>query len=272
MSSWNTILDEELCDKCREIKLTPLPKGSLHHTLADLRSSAQHGCVCCKLILNELLNLEQSAGTVLSSEYPSQITVNDFPDLYGKGKMCYMFEDPNYKSPFTVWFEFFDRNGEFEALFVSRGILMRFICLSDMFNNSDERIVGIKVGRYLVENLNSVEGQKIIHDWIYSCLTTHSLCSQVPSALPTRVLDLSEETPRLVDGDNTEAQYISLSHCWGGVPLLTTTVATLEKWKNGIPLSSFPATFADAISLTKKLNIRYLWIDSLCIIQDSVEE
>jgi hypothetical protein len=41
---------------------------------------------------------------------------------------------------------------------------------------------------------------------------------------------------------------------------------------NGIPLSSLPKTFLDAIVVTKALGLRYLWIDSLCIIQDDEDD
>jgi len=40
----------------------------------------------------------------------------------------------------------------------------------------------------------------------------------------------------------------------------------------GIALSDLPATFLEAIKLTRRLGIRCLWIDSLCIIQDSSED
>jgi hypothetical protein len=49
---------------------------------------------------------------------------------------------------------------------------------------------------------------------------------------------------------------------------LTTTTATLEERTRGIPWDDIPPTFQDAISLTRYLGIRYIWIDSLCIIQD----
>ena len=51
-----------------------------------------------------------------------------------------------------------------------------------------------------------------------------------------------------------------------------TTQAVLEERKREIPLSLFPKTFHDAIQITRQLGIRYLWINSLCIIQDSKED
>lgn len=80
--------------------------------------------------------------------------------------------------------------------------------------------------------------------------------------------------PFLYDGTGKEAAYVALSHCWGHPsrqPLITTT-ASLQERKRHIPLSAVPPTFLDAILLTRKLGIDYLWIDSLCIIQDDLED
>jgi len=63
--------------------------------------------------------------------------------------------------------------------------------------------------------------------------------------------------------------YIALSHCWGGNSHVQTTIATRPEYLSRIKLDILPKTFADAIQTVRQLGIRYLWIDSLCIIQDS---
>ena len=67
-------------------------------------------------------------------------------------------------------------------------------------------------------------------------------------------------------------RYNTLSHCWGGEVPLTTTTATLGARKEEIPFTALPKTFQDAVIITRKLGIRYLWIDSLCILQDSRDD
>lgn len=54
----------------------------------------------------------------------------------------------------------------------------------------------------------------------------------------------------------------------GGPPVITTTSVTLEQRKQCIPWAELPKTFQDAITITRGLNVRYIWIDALCIIQD----
>lgn len=65
---------------------------------------------------------------------------------------------------------------------------------------------------------------------------------------------------------------MTLSHCWGRTQFITTTRDTLKQRIAGIALTDLSKTFKDAVSLTRKLGIRYLWIDSLCIIQKDKED
>jgi hypothetical protein len=62
--------------------------------------------------------------------------------------------------------------------------------------------------------------------------------------------------------------YTALSHCWGKQQVITTTLATLSSRKEGIPWKELSKTFQDAICITRKLGYGYIWIDSLCIIQN----
>ena len=62
---------------------------------------------------------------------------------------------------------------------------------------------------------------------------------------------------------------MTLSHCWGGQVPLRLMRENLPAFQEGIEYSKLPRTFQDAVQITRGLLIRYLWIDSLCIIQDS---
>jgi hypothetical protein len=78
--------------------------------------------------------------------------------------------------------------------------------------------------------------------------------------------------PVLYATKNERGSYVALSHCWGSVPFITTTSETLAARETGIPLRDMPKTFRHAVYTTRTLQVRYLWIDSLCILQDSREE
>ena len=99
----------------------------------------------------------------------------------------------------------------------------------------------------------------------------HSKCRQSPAHLPTRIIDngcVPGDTPKLCFGEGKSEPYCALSHCWGSSKPLCTTKATLGERESGIPQHLLPQTFQNAIVVTRRLSIRYLWIDSLCIIQD----
>ncbi|KAL9054140.1 MAG: hypothetical protein Q9162_004323 [Coniocarpon cinnabarinum] len=63
--------------------------------------------------------------------------------------------------------------------------------------------------------------------------------------------------------------YAALSYCWGGERNLVLTSESLQHFENGIALVYVPKTIRHAIHFTRELGIRYLWVDALCIMQDS---
>ncbi|KAL2065264.1 hypothetical protein VTL71DRAFT_2933 [Oculimacula yallundae] len=125
-----------------------------------------------------------------------------------------------------------------------------------------------------------------VDSWLKTCLVSGYGWDGVRSGkFPTRVIDVGpldgSQNPILTipsmwsdsaaGASNVDIRYIALSYyCWGsaaGVPFLTTTSSNIEERKCGIPMSNLPKTFQDAVTLMRGLRVRFLWIDSLCIIQ-----
>jgi hypothetical protein len=114
--------------------------------------------------------------------------------------------------------------------------------------------------------------------WVRSllgeCSAQHRSCCETETAhLPKRILELEksgDDDPvvRLVEPDDMRATYVALSHCWGNERACITSTANIEERKVGIPWQGLSKTFRDAIVFAMKLDFRYLWIDSLCIVQD----
>lgn len=110
--------------------------------------------------------------------------------------------------------------------------------------------------------------------WYRNCQDRHGSCETVHSAkFPTRVLDLGtpdEQSNKvsLLETPSKRGQFGTLSHCWPSGETVTTTLATIESRKRGIAMLNLPRSFQNAIVLFHKLGIRYVWVDSLCIIQD----
>lgn len=114
-----------------------------------------------------------------------------------------------------------------------------------------------------------------------SPLSPHPTCNARPNAfLPSRLLEVRDlSNIRLRErGEIQESGigkgYATLSHCWGSSRSFLTTEESLPRMKKGFCLSEkkLPKTFHDAIMVAYELGIPYLWIDSLCIIQDNTAD
>ncbi len=77
------------------------------------------------------------------------------------------------------------------------------------------------------------------------------------------------EAPDEIKEDVSRSGYVTLSYCWGGDQPLELTKATRKDLKAGIAVSKLPQTHQDAVWVTRKMGTKYLWIDALCIFQDS---
>jgi hypothetical protein len=103
------------------------------------------------------------------------------------------------------------------------------------------------------------------------CRDNHTQCNvsgrQVSSGYPSRVLDVGSEEDSLIVLRSTEKfrkeEYVCLSHCWGDTRPFTLNVETQFAITSGIDAAILPKTFRDAILVTRRLGIQYLWIDSL---------
>ncbi|KAF2124326.1 HET-domain-containing protein [Dothidotthia symphoricarpi CBS 119687] len=93
-------------------------------------------------------------------------------------------------------------------------------------------------------------------------------------SLPTRVIDVGDGTnpPRIYSSAAELEPYAALSYCWGQGQNLRLLSTNRDKFHSGISLSLLPRTIADAITITRRMGVKYLWVDALCILQDSVED
>ncbi|KAE9366635.1 HET-domain-containing protein, partial [Stipitochalara longipes BDJ] len=122
----------------------------------------------------------------------------------------------------------------------------------------------------------------LIRFWISQC-ELHPVCARVPDfaskfQLPTRLIDIglnSDASPRLILSsdlnESADCRYVTLSHCWGDPSKVPKTVRmTLTQHQKRI--TGLSKTFEDAIEVTRQIGVRYLWIDSFCIIQQDITD
>lgn len=116
----------------------------------------------------------------------------------------------------------------------------------------------------------------MVKHWMKTCMETHGpKCPSKKAILPSRLIDVGcagHPTVSLHVANGETGQWLTLSHCWGKKALSGTTTTNFEARCNSIHLFSLPQTFQDAISIARKLGYRFIWIDCLCIIQDSLED
>jgi len=129
------------------------------------------------------------------------------------------------------------------------------------------------------------EVQAQINVWNLSCLRDHASCSRVECdilPLPSRVLDLAALDDsgdsggsgdlQLLETKGQTGRYVALSYRWGQGLTYLTTKDSLQDRIARIRSSELPRTLRDAVVYTRSLNIRYLWVDSLCIIQHDMDD
>ncbi|OJD35645.1 heterokaryon incompatibility protein [Diplodia corticola] len=124
----------------------------------------------------------------------------------------------------------------------------------------------------------------LVGSWLDECLAEHTACnhiSDLSSRLPTRLVEIEAADvnggcirARLCCGESLPpgTPYVTLSHCWGKDLFTTLTTKNEVDWMQSLPTEDLPQTFRDAMAIARKLRYRYLWVDSLCIVQDSEED
>jgi hypothetical protein len=128
---------------------------------------------------------------------------------------------------------------------------------------------GIGPARLVARHSSDPSVIETIQTWLTECECGHEACAvKTLSILPSRVVKVSYDQVRLVETSGERAAYAALSHSWGKKALLRTISSSLESHKESILWSALSKTFREAIELTRQLGLDYVWIDSLCIIQD----
>lgn len=173
-----------------------------------------------------------------------------------------------------------------------------FVTLKD-WGQGRERETDYKVGLYSAR-ANGIRGlgraiwsqrspvsfatrKATIFEWLEECQTNHPKCRNtldVQSPVAARMLEVRFEKGklhiRLVSTQELQLQnpaYFVLSHCWGGIKIdAILTRPRLRQYHEDIKISTLPKTFREAIEITGALRCKYLWIDSLCIIQGDEED
>lgn len=258
-------LSNETADGSTSLVILPSHEATFFTNKQELKAATTSSCSLCRCVSKSL-----DAHELL--DFPTTIATVVFLFLkQGRGSLRARFED---------------RSSNLEAPIVKcvRSIAIYASDASDL-GKSEELLKTLdRCAELENESTGSDASFEMARYWVKNCLMNHPECPKVTEGwLPDRVIDVGPSdgslVPKLVETAEllhtvakSERQYVALSHCWGLKQIITTKVATLEERKRGIAMEDLSQTFRDAITATRKLKRRFLWVDSLCIIQDSKED
>jgi hypothetical protein len=135
----------------------------------------------------------------------------------------------------------------------------------------------------LDENTSGPRAWQCAEQWVRDCVNSHDECniSGDPNFTPTRLLRINGEREpptwslMLRDECSPGLPFNTLSYVWGKGPLsekLRLLQSTIDDMRHEQSIEMLPKTFQDAIRVCLRLKVYHLWIDSLCIVQDSEED
>ena len=146
----------------------------------------------------------------------------------------------------------------------------------DLFVDDPAESAGIVTARASQSRINSAEAYSQILQWLDQC-RNHMGCSEGPlyANLPSRVIEVapadSPGVPRLRSTTGRKGSYLALSYCWGSKQSYVLTTGNLASLLRELEVNMLPQTILDAIEVSKNLGFEYLWVDALCILQDSTK-
>ncbi|KAF5604235.1 heterokaryon incompatibility protein [Fusarium pseudoanthophilum] len=160
-----------------------------------------------------------------------------------------------------------------QVSFKYKGNVFCFLpCQDEQSSMLQERAVDFQA------STSSEEVHQLASEWHKACSDSHKLCQRLRSSkfAPSRLIDISSgDTWKLClyPQDITDPpEYMTLSYRWAKTPSIRLLSSNVEVFRKGTSIAQFPKTFREAIIVARRFSIRYLWIDSLCIIQDSPED
>ena len=244
----------ETCQRClRDFVILKVHEGTHHATASSMLAAVGIGCQICTCLWRHFAGVRNIDPANVPKEMNEQL---------GDFSIFWTIPTQRRFPRFRVWdTSFFQCPGWYLEPSAIRNELVPRI---DLFNDR-------------INLMNHF--WKLANGWLSECLSHHTRCKHVMSVenyYPTRLIEVRANSSdcdlRLYSTSNgpIKEPYMTLSHCWGNSQFLRLTTSTRDRLQKGFTLAELPPTFQDAIMVTRALGINFLWIDALCIIQDSI--
>ncbi|VUC29379.1 unnamed protein product [Clonostachys rosea] len=262
-----------LCALCVSIFQDPKNEGYHHKNRHDLCLASENSCKICSFVYRQTSN-------VVAGVDPSQ-------------PLKYRFsQDKDWRGRVHLTLSIFHKSADVtEDLWLDQNIYIHVsnaqcfppnypefiqMAISDLETAPFLVRPDVPMGRDIPDNTGHEAVAQLAKGWFEECKLKHS-CDEYYEHrqvgwYPKRLVHIGQgnERPRLVlrDEDDLRGPYATLSHCWGDNPdFFVLNADNLEDLRKEIPVERLAASFRDAILTCHRLQIPYLWIDSLCILQ-----
>ena len=252
-----------------------------HGEVESLFQSKRNGCGLCALLLEQLVPYDEVA-KLAESKYSVFIKPRDATryQLY----VC-LGDVSRFTRPMREWeklqakpLRLFGRHANYKDDVTSR---THFGATVLHWNQH-----GLSLPKLFDSDPGSDQSFRLARTWLQDCLVNHTSCRLEQSPLPKRLLDLNFlETSNIIylylSFPTETGVYATISYTWGasGYKRFKTKnhdpdhpELTEDSHRAGIDVGRFPQTLQDAIYIAKRLGFRYLWIDSVCIVQDDDDD
>ncbi|KAL4901079.1 heterokaryon incompatibility protein-domain-containing protein [Aspergillus multicolor] len=251
------------CQLCQDLRIRREDEhsGFLGVPLWKMADSARRGCFICRVLLEAVLELTKDfvvpehlpGKEIIGFTIRSEATVNEAPGLMRR-----------VPAPLSLVLQTeYSQVAELEVF-----------CLED--KPTKWQLLG--PGRHVHQDASQSDCIALVKSWINNCVESHTECARLSASdpvMPDRLVYVGKDFARpylYINSPAARGKYAALSHCWGGKISQSLRKNTLPEFVEHIPSAALPLTFQHAIEVCQNLGIEYLWIDSLCIIQDKKDD
>lgn len=237
-----------------------------HKNLADLKESARANCFLCRIIWERLQIFQQSTSS-------GQIETSK-----GAYFTAYIRRDESNSQIYHL---------DFKLHLKDNPNLPKSVATFILLENDSTSTVRSRYAKPISESTSDPAVLERAKEWIDECEHDHAgRCREAAvenKYYPTRLIEVnpipdskgvarlvsSKEDEKIAGQPVFEGHYLTLSHCWGKKLFMRMTSENRATLQEAIYVNDLPLTFKHAIEVTRSLGFKYIWIDAICIQQDS---
>lgn len=239
------------------------PLYEIDKPLSEVWEQGRKGCKACQILFMGLFFSWKTSDTIEPERRSEQAFKEAVDSLY-----LHAFLSPGKKVLVNVT----TRSGGHKSVYRTGVLSYELFALANKPNPWDI------IGRLECSPVNVLNDQyrRFVQRWICQCADGHPHCGPLtPARMPKRLLNVDERNGDIIFLEEDivgRAPYIALSHTWKFSQPLKMTHDRLNQVGSTIHLDELSPTLRDAVRIARWLDVEYLWIDALCIIQDDAQD